>query len=79
MTLRPSMHLLRLKAIYSVGELAAAAGVDRRHLHRLLAHAGVELMELDKGYFVTLADLELKARPLWEGIQAVQALAKELE
>jgi hypothetical protein len=73
------MQLLRLKAVYSVGELAAAAGLERRQLHRLLVHAGVELMTLDKGHFVTLDELELKVRSLWEGIKLAQALARELQ
>ncbi len=75
---RPRIPFLRLKAVYSVGELADAAGVDRRHMHRLLASAGVEMLTLDKGHFVALGELELKVRSLWEGIKAVQALAREL-
>lgn len=78
MTVRGSMLGLRLKAVYSVAELADAAGVDRRHLHRLLIQAGVEMMNLERGYYVALGELELKVRPLWEGIKAAQALAREL-
>ena len=70
---------LRIKAIYSVGELARAAGVDRRYLRRFLAQAGVALMKLDKAYYVSLSDLELKVRPLWEGIKAAQVLKAGLE
>jgi len=76
---RPRIPLLRLKAVYSVGELADAAGVDRRQLHRLLVAAGVELLALDRGHFVALGELELKVRSLWEGIKAVQAMARELQ
>jgi hypothetical protein len=47
-------------------------------MHRLLASAGVEMLTLDKGHFVALGELELKVRSLWEGIKAVQALAREL-
>jgi hypothetical protein len=67
---------LRIKAIYSVGELASAAGIERRHLRRLLEQAGVELMTLDKGYYVSLADLEMKVRSLWEGIKAAVAFGR---
>ena len=79
MSLRPSMELLRLKAVYSVAELANAAGVERRHLHRLLVAAGVAFLTLDKGHFVALGELELKVPSLWEGIKAVQALRRELQ
>jgi len=72
------MQRLHLKALYSVGELATASGLDRRSLRLLLEQAGCELMASGNSYFVSLADLELKVRPLWEGIKAAQALAQEL-
>jgi hypothetical protein len=72
------MQLLPLKALYTVGELASAAGVERRSLRLLLEQAGCELIASGNAYYVSLADLELKVRPLWEGIKAAQALAKEL-
>jgi hypothetical protein len=72
--LRTEMYALPVKALYSVGELALAAGVDRRHLHRLLLQSGVELIALESRLYVSLADLELKVRPLWEGIKAAHAL-----
>ena len=78
MTLRPSMHRLRVKALYTVGELASAAGVERRNLRLLLEQAGCELLASGNAYYVSLADLELKVRPLWEGIKAAQALLQEL-
>ena len=76
MTLRHSMHMLRIKAIYTVGELAIAAGVERRSLRLLLEQAGCELIVSGNAYYVSLADLE--RRLLWEGIKAAQALGKEL-
>jgi AraC-like DNA-binding protein len=69
---------LRVKGIYSVGELASAAGIDRRHLRRLFAQRGVELMKVDNVYYVSLADLELKVRALWEGIKAAEAFVRGL-
>ena len=78
MTLRPSMQRLHLKALYTVGELATASGLDRRNLRLLLQQAGCELMVSGNAYYVSLADLELKVRPLWEGIKAAQALLREL-
>jgi len=61
-----------------VGELATASGLDRRNLRLLLQQAGCELMVSGNAYYVSLADLELKVRPLWEGIKAAQALLREL-
>jgi hypothetical protein len=72
------MQMLRVKALYTVGELATAAGVERRNLRCLLEHAGCELMASGNAYYVSLADLETKARPLWEGIKAAHALLVEL-
>ena len=76
---RPASSELRIKAIYSVGELARAAGVDRRYLRRFLVQSGVAVMRMDKAYLVSLSDLELKVRPLWEGIKAAQVLKAGLE
>ncbi len=78
MSLRPGMQMLRVKALYTVGELATAAGVDRRSLRLFLEQAGCELVASGNAYYVSLADLELKVRPLWEGIKAAQAFIKEL-
>ena len=74
MRLRTEMCALPVKALYTVSELATAAGVDRRQLQRLLLESGVEFIELESRHYVSLADLELKVRPLWEGIKAAHAL-----
>jgi hypothetical protein len=75
---RPPPSALRIKAIYSIGELARAACIERRQLRKLLILAGVEFTELDKGGYVYLVELELKARPLWEAIKAVQSYLEGL-
>jgi hypothetical protein len=77
-SLRPSTQMLRVKALYTVGELATAAGLERRNLRLLLEQAGCELIASGNAYYVSLADLELKVRPLWEGIKAAQVLIREL-
>jgi len=78
MSLRPSMQLIRIKALYTVGELATAAGIERRSLRGMLEQAGCELIASGNAYYVSIADLELKVRPLWEGIKAAQTLVREL-
>jgi hypothetical protein len=73
------MYALPVKALYTVSELATAAGVDRRQLQRLLLESGVEFIALESRHYVSLADLELKVRPLWEGIKAAHALVLGLQ
>jgi len=68
---------LRLKAAYSIRELARAAGIDRRTLKTLLERAGVEFVGSGQILFVSLSELELKVRPLWEGIKAAHAFLGE--
>jgi hypothetical protein len=45
---------------------------------RCLRLPGCEMIASGNAYYVSLADLELKVRPLWEGIKAAQALLQEL-
>jgi hypothetical protein len=65
---------LPLRAIYTTGELSRAAGVDRRRLRRILDREGVELLTSGRISYVSLSELEVKIRPLWEGIKAAQSL-----
>ena len=76
---RQEFFALEVKALYTVGELATASGVDRRTLRLLLVEAGCDLLASGNAYYVSMADLELRARPLWDGIQAAQALLRELQ
>lgn len=78
MPLRTTMYQLRIKALYSVGELAIAAGVERRGLRLLLAQSGCRLLASGNAYYVSIADLELHVRPLWDGIKAAHALREEM-
>jgi hypothetical protein len=73
-SLRPSLQNLPIRALYSIGELARASGIERRTLKRLLVAARVELMSTGRVSFVPLCELEVKVRPLWEAIKAAHAL-----
>ena len=72
--LRPSLQDLPLRALYNIGELARASGIERRKLKRLLVAARVELLSTGRVSFVPLSELEGKVRPLWEAIKAAHAL-----
>jgi len=72
--LRPALQNLPLRALYNIGELARASGIERRKLKRLLVAANVELMSTGRVSFVPLSELEVKVRPLWEAIKAAHAL-----
>jgi hypothetical protein len=65
--------------MYSIAELAAASGVERRRLRSALRKLGVPLLRIDRGYLVTLLDLERRGRSLWETILAVQARRRGLD
>lgn len=78
MSLRPSMRALPLKAGYTLGELARASGLDRRRVKRLLDKAGVIILP-GRRPLVSLSELELKCRVLWEGIKAAEMLRQGLE
>ncbi len=64
---------LPIKAAYSLTELSRASGIERRTLRGLLTRAGVELLGSGRILYVSLSELELKVRPLWEGIKAAHA------
>jgi hypothetical protein len=70
---------LPLRAIYSIAELAAASGVERRRLRNAFRKLGVPLLQVDRAYLVTLVDLEGRGRSLWATIQFAQARHRDLE
>ena len=74
--LRESMQRLPLKAMYRIGELATAASMDTRTLRSMLEEAGVQIMRGGRCWFVSLSELELKVRPLWDGIRAAEELRR---
>jgi len=65
---------LPIKAIYTIGELSRASSIERRRLRRILDREGVELLVSGRISYVSLSELEVKVRPLWEGIKAAHAL-----
>ena len=65
---------LPIKAIYTIGELSRASSIERRKLRRILDREGVELLVSGRISYVPLSELEVKVRPLWEGIKAAHAL-----
>jgi hypothetical protein len=69
---------LPLRAMYTIAELAAASGVERRRLHRALVRLGVPLLREDRTYLVTLRDLEGRGRSLWDNILRVQAWRQDV-
>jgi len=64
---------LPIKAAYSISELSRASGIERRTLKGLLTRAGIEFMGSGRLLYVSLSELEVKLRPLWEGIKAAHA------
>ena len=78
--LRKSMQALKVQAIYSVAELAKAAGVPWRRLKRVLDGYDVTFLRAGKSFYVPLSELERKVRPLWAGIveaEHVRVIARE--
>jgi hypothetical protein len=71
---RQTLAPLPIKALYTMGELARASSIERRRLRRLLEREGVELLVSGRISYVPLSELEVKVRPLWEGIKAAHAL-----
>jgi hypothetical protein len=71
---RETLARLPIKAIYTIGELSRASSIERRRLRRILEREGVELLVSGRISYVSLSELEVKVRPLWEGIKAAHAL-----
>jgi hypothetical protein len=73
------MKQLPLRAMYTVGELARAASMDPRAMATLLRDSEVRIFRTGRWYLVSLSELEVKVRPLWDGIQAAEALRRAME
>jgi hypothetical protein len=65
---------LPLRAVYTLGELAKAASIDRRRLRRLFEHIGIRMLVDRKQVLVPLSELEANAWPFWESIQTTEML-----
>ena len=71
---REGFARMPIQALYTLGELARASAIERRKLRRILEREGVELLVSGRIAYVSLAELEVKVRPLWEGIKAAHSL-----
>lgn len=73
-TLRPRSDALPIQALYSINQLARAAGVPHRRLQRLLRVEGVRVLGVGRFLLVPLTELEEKVPELWESMKAAEAL-----
>ncbi len=64
----PQPASLPVQGIYSVADLARAAGVRSRVLRRLLRANGVTLISGGRALYVSLADIRQKIPGLFDGI-----------
>jgi hypothetical protein len=67
-----SVAALELKALYSVGALATAAGVTPYLMLRLLRANGVEFVRAGRCVFVPLSEIEARIPALWRSILAAE-------
>jgi len=75
-TWRRRVDPLPLRVVYTLGELARAAGISRRRLARLFDRLGVRMLRSETTPLVFLSELEAKVEPLWESIQATEVLRR---
>jgi hypothetical protein len=67
---------LPLQALYTLPELAKAASLSRGRLLRLFETLGICLMKSGVFWVVPLSELEKKAWPFWESVQAAEMLRR---
>ena len=67
-----------IKAMYTIAELSRAASMGRGTLRRMLTEAGVAFLVSGRVTYVSIAELEKKVPPLWEGIKTAHALGGAL-
>jgi hypothetical protein len=72
--LSEAMRKLPLKAMYTIGQLATAASMDRRALKIVLEENEVRFVRSGRWWFVSVSELERKVPPLWEGIKVLAEL-----
>jgi hypothetical protein len=65
-----------LQALYTVPELARAASLSRGRLLRLFEKLGICMMKSGTFWLVPLSELEKKAWPFWESVQAAEMLRR---
>ena len=67
---------LPIKAMYTVGEIAAAAGLTWQSTERLLLTNGVQFDRSGRAPYVPLAEIEKKMPQLWESLKSAAVLRR---
>jgi hypothetical protein len=67
---------LEIRALYSIAELARAAGVTTYMLRRALRAAGVDLLRSGRALYVPLSEIESKIPSLWQSIRRAEQVRR---
>jgi hypothetical protein len=73
----PSAGRIPLRPLYSIAELARATRIGRGRLRRMLDERGIELFFVRGRPCVPLSEIVAKLKPLWDSVQALEALQGE--
>jgi hypothetical protein len=63
-----------VRPLYSIAELARVTRMGRGRLRRMLDERGVELLFVHGRPCVPLSEIVAKLKPLWDSVQASEAL-----
>jgi hypothetical protein len=77
MRVPPNPGRIPLRPLYSIAELARATRIERGRLHRMLDERGIELFFVSGRPCVPLSEIVTKLKPLWDSVQAFEALESE--
>jgi hypothetical protein len=69
---------LEVRAVYTVTELARAAGVSLHVMRQLLEDGGVTLLRAGRHVMVPLCDIETHIPPLWQSLVAAERLRADV-
>jgi hypothetical protein len=69
---RQRLPTLPLKAVYTVGELAAAIGISRVRIARILRVCDVKVFAKGRSVYIPLSEIREKLEPIWQGILEAQ-------
>ena len=75
----PALDGLPLRSVYGIDELAAAAGINRRRLHRHLLRGGVRLLILGRRVLVPLTEIRRRIPPLWKSIVLAERVRRRVK
>jgi uncharacterized membrane protein YgcG len=73
----PTSPRIPVRPLYSIAELARATRIGRGRLRRMLDERGVELFFVRGRPCVPLSEIVAKLKPLWDSVQASEALRGE--